>query len=195
MKQFRKGLVAVLLVLALLVTSGVAETLGRPAGLASELTTGEARRDGDGESALEVTGSSWKRKVVVMNWFKGGSNVLKTGSYGYIYDINTGIVVKIKRMGGTNHADCEPATKADTAKLKKLAGGSFSWNRRAVILYAGGKFVACSINTMPHGEQTISSNGYDGQFCLHMAYSRTHGSNKVDADHMYAIKRAYYWAH
>ena len=195
MKQFRKGLICLVLVMALLGTSGVAETLGRTSGLHGALMTGEARQSEDADSALELTGSGWKRKVVVMNWFKGGSSVLKKGSYGYIYDINTGIVVKIKRMGGTYHADCEPATKKDTAKLKKIAGGSFSWDRRAVILYAGGKLVACSINTMPHGDQTITSNGYDGQFCLHMAYSRTHGSNKVDADHMSAIKRAYSWAH
>ena len=148
------------------------------------------------ESPYTLTGSSsWKHKVVALDWYDGGSSVLKKGHYGYIYDIGTGITVKIKRMGGTSHADVEPATKKDTAKLKKLSGGSWSWNRRPVILYASGKFVACSINTMPHGDQTITNNGYDGQFCLHMVNSRTHGSDQVDPDHMAAIKKAYNWAH
>ena len=128
------------------------------------------------KKSVSGSSSSWKSKVVKLNWYDGGSSVLDTGDYGYIYDIDSGVTVKIKRMGGHSHADCEPATAADTAKLKKIAGGSFSWDCIPVILHAGGKYVACSINTMPHGDQTISDNGYDGQFCLHMVGSKTHGS-------------------
>ena len=139
--------------------------------------------------------SSWKNKVVKMDWFNGGSNVLKTGRYGYIYDIKTGITVKVKRMGGSSHADMEPASAADTAKLLKISGGRWSWDSHAVILYAGGKYVACAINTMPHGDQTISNNNYDGQFCLHMINSRTHGTDSVNSEHQAAINAAYNWAH
>ena len=138
---------------------------------------------------------SWKSKVVKMDWFNGGSSVLATGSYGYIYDISTGITVKIKRMGGHNHADVEPATAADTAKLLKIAGGSFSWDSHAVILWAGGKYVACAINTMPHGDQTITNNNYAGQFCLHMTGSTTHGTTTVNVNHQAAVNQAYNWAH
>lgn len=139
--------------------------------------------------------TSWKDKVVVMDWFDGGSSVLARGEYGYLYDCETGIQIRIKRMGGTNHADIEPATAEDTAKLLKMCGGEFSWDSRAVILYAGGKYVACAINTMPHGDQTISNNNYDGQCCLHMVNSRTHGSDSVNTAHQKAIKAAYNWAH
>lgn len=141
------------------------------------------------------SGASWKSKVVKMNWYDGGSGVLDTGDYGYIYDIDTGITVRIKRMGGHSHADVEPATAADTAKLKKIAGGSFSWDCIPVILHADGKYVACSINTMPHGDQTITNNGYDGQFCLHMVGSKTHGTDSVNEEHQSAINKAYNWAH
>lgn len=156
--------------------------------------------DDDEETTESGSGSgssstSWKSKVIKMNWFDGGSSVLKKGHYAYIYDIDTGITVHIKRMGGSNHADCEPATKTDTAKLQKIAGGSFSWDSQAVILYADGKFIACAINTKPHGDQTISSNGYPGQFCLHMVGSKTHGSDSVNEEHQKAINRAYNWAH
>ena len=139
--------------------------------------------------------ASWKSKVVKLNWYDGGSSVLDTGDYGYIYDIDSGVTVHIKRMGGHSHADCEPATAADTAKLKKIAGGSFSWDCIPVILHAGGKYVACSINTMPHGDQTLSNNSYDGQFCLHMVGSKTHGTDSVNEDHQNAINKAYNWAH
>ena len=145
------------------------------------------------DTALTLTGSSgWKSKVVAMDWYHGGSKVLKKGKYGYLYDVKSGIYFKIKRMGGTAHADCEPATKSDTAKLKKLG---YSYSRRPGILYSNGKFVAVSFTTQPHGDQTLTSNGYNGQFCLHMVNSKTHGSDRVDEDHQSAIKKAYSWAH
>lgn len=159
------------------------------------LSAEKTRADGGGSEKSGGSGTSWKSKVVKMNWFDGGSSVLKKGHYGYIYDIDTGLTVHIKRMGGSNHADCEPATKTDTAKLKKIAGGSFSWDSQAVILYADGKFVACAINTKPHGDQTITNNGYDGQFCLHMSGSKTHESDSVNEEHQKAINKAYNWAH
>jgi hypothetical protein len=121
--------------------------------------------------------------------------VLKKGHYGTIYDIDTGISLRIKRMGGHYHADVEPATAADTAKLKRVAGGHFSWRSEAVILKASGKYVACGINTMPHGDQTIYNNHYDGQFCLHMSDSMTHASSKENRHHQSSIDRAYRWAH
>lgn len=160
----------------------------------SKVRTEEKSEEKSGGSSSSGS-TDWKSKVVKMNWFDGGSNVLKKGHYGYIYDIDTGITVHIKRMGGSNHADCEPATKTDTAKLQKIAGGSFSWDSEAVILYADGKFVACAINTKPHGDQTITSNGYEGQFCLHMVGSKTHGSDSVNEEHQKAINKAYNWAH
>lgn len=138
--------------------------------------------------------SYYKSKVVKMNWYSGGQNVLKKNQYGYIYDIATGQTIKIKRMGGSNHADVEPATKTDTAKLKSWGGG-YSWDSRAVILIANGKYVACAINTQPHGDQTITNNNYPGQFCLHMVGSKTHGSDAVNSAHQAAINAAYNWAH
>lgn len=147
-----------------------------------------------------ATGSSfgsgaWKSRVAKLNWNDGGSGVLKKGEYGYIYDIDTGIAVHIKRMGGSGHADCEPASRSDTAKLLKIAGGTFDWDCHAVILYSDGKFVACSITTKPHGDQTITSNGYDGQFCLLMAGCKAHEGNASTEDHQKAVDRAYKWAH
>ena len=139
--------------------------------------------------------SYYKSKVVKLNWYGSGSKVLDKGEYGYIYDIKSGQTIRIKRMGGSNHADVEPASASDTAKLKSACGGEFSWDSRPAILIAGGKYVACAINTMPHGSQTIESNNYDGQFCLHMVGSKTHGSDCVNEVHQAAIDDAYNWAH
>lgn len=138
--------------------------------------------------------SSWKSKVVALDWYKGGSDVLKKGQYGTIYDISSGISIKVYRLGGSSHADLEPATAADAANLKKIAGGEYSWDSQAVILIANGTYAACAINTMPHGEQTIDDNNYDGQFCLHMINSKTHGSDSINSEHQKAIQLAYRWA-
>ena len=135
---------------------------------------------------------SWKAKVVALKWFDGGSSALHEGEYATLYDINTGTSIRIKRMGGHNHADVEPATKRDTAKLYKLG---YSWDARAGILKVDGNYIACSFNTKPHGDQTITDNGFDGQFCLHMLGSKTHGSDSVNPEQQKAISRAYAWAH
>ena len=138
--------------------------------------------------------TSWKSKVEMVNWFNGGSSILTKGEYAYIYHIDTGITMRIRCLYGSNHADVEPATKSDTAKLLKIAGGNFSWDSKAVILHADGRYIAAAINTKPHGEQAITNNGYNGQFCLHLAGSKTHGSDSVNEDHQASILRAYKWA-
>lgn len=144
------------------------------------------------DSSSSKSSGSWKSKVVALEWFEDGKHVLSKGHYGYIYDINSGKTIKIKRMGGVNHADIEPATRADARKLKSLGA---SWHARPVILKVGGKYVAASINTMPHGDQTIHDNDFEGQVCLHMVGSTTHGTDSVRSDHQAAIKKAYNWAH
>lgn len=47
--------------------------------------------------------------------------------------------------------DVEPATAADTAKFKKIVG-SWSWKRYPMILIKDNKYIACSVNAMPHND-------------------------------------------
>ena len=86
-----------------------------------KVTTPSVPEGGDDTPAdtdeTETDVDSWKSKVVKLDWYKTGKNVLRKGGYGYIYDITTGIKLRVKRMGGTSHADVEPATASDTAKL------------------------------------------------------------------------------
>jgi len=137
---------------------------------------------------------SWRRQVERVEWFYGGSKIVKRGGYANIYDIDTGLTLRIKRKGGTNHMDVEPASKADTATLKKIAGGTFSWKSHAVVLIKGGRYIAAAINTMPHGEYTIKDNDFPGQFCLHMVGSRTHETDRINPDHQKSIERVMRWS-
>ena len=72
--------------------------------------------------------------------------------------METGLTWRERRNGGTNHADCQPLTAADTAAMKKAYGGTWSWNRRAVFVTINGTNYAASINGMPHGGQSITDN-------------------------------------
>lgn len=107
-----------------------------------------------------------------------------------ITDIATGITFEVHRYGGTNHADVEPLTATDTAKMKAAYGGEWSWSRRAVMVSINGRVFAGSMNGMPHGGQDITDNNFDGQFCIHFLGSRTHATNRVDEAHQAAVHKA-----
>lgn len=116
------------------------------------------------------------------------------GAYGVIYDILTGTSIRVYRLGGTNHAELEPYSAEDTQLLLNACGGQFSWDSRPVLLLAGNHVAPAAINTMPHGDQSITTNNYDGQFCLHLKGSTTHGTESVNVNHQQAILYAWMWA-
>lgn len=125
-----------------------------------------------------------------MDWWTSDiSTIFAVGTVAVITDVDTGIAWNEKRMGGTNHADVQPVTAADTAAMKK-ACGSWSWERRAIFVTINGVNYAASMNCMPHGSDSISGNDFDGHHCIHFTNSRTHSSNKVCALHQAAIKKA-----
>jgi len=56
-----------------------------------------------------------------------------------------------------------------------------------VVTINGANFAA-SMNGMPHSGNSILDNDFPGHHCIHFTNSRTHNSNKVDANHQKAIK-------
>ena len=53
-----------------------------------------------------------------------------------------------------------------------------------------GRRIAASMNGMPHGQQDIGDNGFDGHFCIHFLGSRVHRTGRVDPSHQEAIFKA-----
>lgn len=98
-------------------------------------------------------------------------------------DLETGHTLRVTRYGGYQHADAEPVTRQDTAVLRSVYGGSWSWRRRAVVLEVGGRRIAASINGMPHGDEVVAGNGFDGHFCVHTLEATTHVGDRVDPGH------------
>ena len=131
------------------------------------------------------------RGIQAMDWWTSDiQSIFARGVTATITDVATGISWNEIRKGGTNHADCQPLTAQDTANLKKACGGKWSWNRRAVVVTINGQHYAASINCMPHGGGSVTGNNFNGHHCVHFINSRTSGTNKVDADHQAAIKKA-----
>ena len=141
------------------------------------------------ESAV-ASANSGKITTERLDWFNGGKNVIPNGAVFQIKDVSTGLIFSARRQSGGSHMDAEPLTAEDTAILKKINGGTFSWRRRAVLVKYNGHVYAASIYSEPHGANTILDNNFDGQFCLHFYGSKTHGTNRVDADHQKCVEQA-----
>lgn len=126
-----------------------------------------------------------------MDWWKSDiQKIFAKGVTATITDVATGLSWKEQRRGGKNHADVQPVSASDTAKLKKAYGGSWSWARRPIFVTIKGVNYAASMNGMPHGGSSISGNNFDGHHCIHFTNSRTHGTDRVDENHQKAIKKA-----
>ena len=141
-----------------------------------------------GEKAANAEDKTYKTEK--LDWFDGGSSAIPKGAVFTVKDVYTGKEFKCKRWSGYNHLDAEPLTADDTAVMKSIYGGSWSWARRPILVLYNGHVYACSMNGMPHEDDTISGNNFDGHFCIHFYKSKTHGTDKVDEDHQKCVNIA-----
>ncbi|MBQ4040924.1 MAG: peptidoglycan-binding protein [Oscillospiraceae bacterium] len=139
-------------------------------------------------NAAEKAGISGKVQLSEWSTIK---NVFKRYSYATVTDVATGIQYKVYRFGGWHHADCVPASKADTEKMKKANGGKWGWNRRAIWVTAGGKTYAASQNNQPHMVDYDKNDNFPGHFCIHFNDSLVHENNKECPRHQAAVQQAY----
>ncbi len=108
-----------------------------------------------------------------------------------VYDFEKHLQFRVQRRGGNSHADVQPLTAADTAIMKRIYDGQWTWRRRAVIIKLdSGQSIAASMNGMPHGQGAIKNNQFNGHFCIHFYNSKTHTSKKVDLAHQMMIWKA-----
>ncbi len=154
------------------------------------------KQTGDADSATIAAMFEEKSSTgtEMLNWFHGGKDQIARGQTFTVKDCLTGKSFQCKRWAGSNHLDAEPLTKKDTATIKEIYG-SWSWNRRAILVKYDGKVYAASMNGMPHGTSTISDNEFAGHFCIHFYGSKTHGTKKVDSNHQKCVATAldYAW--
>lgn len=105
-----------------------------------------------------------------------------------VIDVDSGLEFNVQRRGGNRHVDVQPVTAADTAIMKNIYAGQWTWKRKAVVVQLeNGRKIAASMNGMPHGQGAISGNNFNGHFCIHFRNSTTHGSKKLDLAHQMMI--------
>ncbi|MDO4483795.1 MAG: peptidoglycan-binding domain-containing protein, partial [Clostridia bacterium] len=138
-----------------------------------------------------------------INWFTGGiQSMWPKGANVMVYDVKTGIVWWAHRWSGGNHADVEPLTAADSARLCRIYGVSNTqeiadknmWRRRPCLVTIGNRTFACSLYGVPHNYpkgDTIANNDMKGQICIHFTGSKTHAGDQVDSGHAEAIEYAW----
>jgi hypothetical protein len=107
-----------------------------------------------------------------------------------ITDLETGLTFQGQRRAGSAHMDVQPLTKEDTAIMKTIYGGQWSWQRKAVLVKTPSGVVGASMHGMPHGGDGIPGNNFNGHFCIHFAGSITHGSAHSDPAHQAMAQKA-----
>ena len=138
--------------------------------------------------AVSRGGSSSMGRIV--EWFSTGQYAFPRMTTAKVIDLYTGTTFYMKRTGGSNHADCEPVSSGDAAKIKNVWGG-WSWSRRPVIVELGGGVrIAASMHGMPHAYDRIAGNGMTGHVCIHFYKSRTHAGNRLCPLHQRCVQIA-----
>ena len=153
----------------------------------SSLGSASASSSSSSTSTTSKVQSSTKpsaSKVIYANWYDTVKAVARKYPYATVYDIATGISWQVHIFSLGAHADYEPVTANDTAKLEKVFGGN-TWNPRAVwVIFSNGSVYIGSTHSMPHEVQHNRDNNFAGHSCLH--FPRT--QEQVTAIGPYATK-------
>ncbi|WP_010270633.1 hypothetical protein [Paenibacillus senegalensis] len=107
-----------------------------------------------------------------------------------VLELETGKSFEVQRRAGSDHADVQPLTAKDTAIMKEIYDGEWSWKRKAILVQSDKGWLAASMHGMPHGGDGIPGNKFNGHFCIHFLNSITHKSNHKDPGHQLMVHKA-----
>ncbi len=106
-------------------------------------------------------------QVIYANWYDKVKALAKKYQYATVYDYQTGLSWQVHMFSFGAHADAEPLTATDTAKMLQAFGGN-TWNPRAVwVVLGNGEVYMASTHSMPHEVQHITNNNFAGHLCIH----------------------------
>jgi len=107
-------------------------------------------------------------QVRLMHWYNDVKPTLKNRQRILLVDPATGISWTLQLYSLGRHADAEPLTAADTARMVQAFGGKNTWNQQAVyVRLPSGVWTIGSTHDMPHMSGSIKDNNFNGHLCVH----------------------------
>jgi len=105
--------------------------------------------------------------VVYEYWYSTVRNACRKYPYATVYDYETGISWQVHMFSYGKHAEAEPLTAGDTAKMEQAFGGN-TWTPKPVwVIFADGTIRLATTHSMPHEVQHITDNDFPGHTCIH----------------------------
>lgn len=106
-------------------------------------------------------------QVIYANWYTTVRALARVYQYATVYDYSTGISWQVHMFSFGNHAEAEPLTAADTAKMQQAFGGT-TWTPKPVwVILGNGQVYLATTHDTPHGVQHITDNNFAGHLCIH----------------------------
>ncbi len=137
---------------------------GKPTATAAPTATPKPAVD----TQVLSTGKPSAANVIYANWYTTVKSVCRQYPYATVYDFSTGISWQVHMFSLGAHADFEPVTANDTARMLRAFGGVNTWNAKAVwVVFANGSVYMASTHDTPHGVQHRTDNNFAGHACLH----------------------------
>ncbi|MBQ8654797.1 MAG: peptidoglycan-binding protein [Clostridia bacterium] len=123
--------------------------------------------DNGGSAVINPMANLKPANVQYKYWYSYVREQARQYQYATIYDFSTGISWQVHMFSFGKHAEVEPLTAADTARMNQSLGGT-TWTPRAVwVLFGDGSVYMASTHSTPHGVQHITDNNFAGHGCLH----------------------------
>ena len=161
---------------------------------------------------VPVTSTPGAKYGEYLDWWNGAQYVIPVGAVFTVQDFYTGSTFTAKRTTGSGHADCEPLTASDTAKMNSIFGGQNWTSRPVIIIYKGRKIAASATSKLHAGNDGaaggvwtswrsdnygagynfdwVKGNNAHGVFDIHFLNSIRHSDGKVHSTHQKNIKIA-----
>ena len=118
-------------------------------------------------AAAALSGRPDPSLVIYANWYTTVREVCKRYPYATVYDYSSGISWQVHIFSVGAHADFEPVTASDTAKMNR-AFGSTTWNPKPVwVIFSDGSVFMASTHNTPHGVSHSGDNNFAGHACIH----------------------------
>ena len=118
-------------------------------------------------AAEALSGRPQASRVIYANWYTTVREICRRYPYATVYDYSTGISWQVHIFSVGAHADFEPVTANDTAKMNR-AFGTTTWNPKPVwVIFSDGSVYMASTHNTPHGVSHRGDNNFAGHACIH----------------------------